>query len=243
MHNDKSVVSLHLFGFDFTPKILPTLLTVLLIPLFISLGIWQLHRADFKAAMLKELETRKHQAPLTLSDLDQPKAKEFSPVALKGHFDSNHQLLVQNQFYNHRIGYQVLTPLQLEDSSVVLVNRGWVPKHSTNFNVEELRQTVKGFILLPHQHIFSLGKPAEQKQWPKLIPNNSWEQIHRAYTIRKLRPFVVMADAGQTFSYQPNYQATTVSPQKHMGYAVQWFGFAIALFVIFIAVNTRRRKS
>lgn len=243
MHNDKPAVSLHLFGFYFTPKVLPTLLTALLIPVFISMGVWQLHRAEFKRTLSEDFAQRKHHKPLNYQEIKQPNKMEFYPVTLSGELDDRHQLLVENQFYQHQVGYQVLTPLHLENGSVVMINRGWAPQHTTNFNIDKKQQTVKGFIWLPHQHVFSLGQAPKQNTWPKLIPNSSWEQIQRAYTIEKLQPFMLMADAGQAFSYQPNYHPTTITPQKHMGYAIQWFGFAIALFIIFLVVNTHRSKS
>jgi cytochrome oxidase assembly protein ShyY1 len=31
-----------------------------------------------------------------------------------------------------------------------------------------------------------------------------------------------------------------ITPEKHVGYAVQWFGLATALLIIYLGVNTKR---
>jgi cytochrome oxidase assembly protein ShyY1 len=56
-----------------------------------------------------------------------------------------------------------------------------------------------------------------------------------------LYPYALVLDEGQPGLFQRDWQpGVTMTPEKHLGYAVQWFGLAVALLIIYVGVNTRR---
>lgn len=57
----------------------------------------------------------------------------------------------------------------------------------------------------------------------------------------QLAPLSLVLGAGQAGSLQYDWAPVeTISPEKHLGYAVQWFALAVALVIIYLGVNTRR---
>jgi surfeit locus 1 family protein len=101
-------------------------LTVVLCLLFVVLGHWQWGRAGQKTALWAEFERGAAQVvPLgarTTTDLPR-----YSRVRVEGRWEPQRQFLLDNRTHDGRAGYEVLTPLWLDDGRVVLVNRGWVP--------------------------------------------------------------------------------------------------------------------
>ena len=94
----------------FKPKFVPTFALFLILPIFLSLGFWQLNRAAEKKILLQQYEQRA-QRPLQLSDIKgEGKNYQYFPVVLTGHFDNQHSFLLDNKIYQRQAGYQVLTP-------------------------------------------------------------------------------------------------------------------------------------
>jgi len=103
-----------------------TLLTLTAVLLFVQLGLWQWHRAQQKAALQVQFDA----GSATLTDLGARATgalARYTRVRLQGAYDVQHQFLLDNISHNAMPGYEVLTPLSLQDGRTVLVNRGWVP--------------------------------------------------------------------------------------------------------------------
>lgn len=232
---------LHKVGVKFTPKWLPTLTTCLLVPLFCSMGTWQWHRAHEKRELLNAYRERQNAAPLTLSSVTHPALQEYYPIKISGLLDASRQLLVDNKYYQHRLGYVVLTPLQLPDQSVVLVNRGWVAREEVNqLDTSQRETTIQGIIHVLPQKIFQLGQIPAQKQWPKTIQNASWAEITRVMPNTHFHKFMILLEKDSKEGLIPIYKPSIMPPEKHLGYAFQWFAMAVTILVLFIVLNLRR---
>ena len=106
-----------------------TLFTVVMVSLMFSLGLWQLQRADEKAALASSFEERQRQRPAPVSELWNQSAESLAyvPVQVSGNYLADQYFLLDNQIHNGKFGYQVLNVLRLSDSAgSVLVNRGWI---------------------------------------------------------------------------------------------------------------------
>ena len=102
----------------FCPRPITSLLTLLFFILFVSLGFWQIDRAEQKRSQHSFFEKRQIKEAVNLD------------VNATGNFLEQHQILLDNQVHAGQAGYYVYTPFRLEDSEdIILVNRGWV---STN---------------------------------------------------------------------------------------------------------------
>ena len=103
-----------------------TLFALLILSLLLSLGVWQLHRAEEKRLAQAIFAAGREQAPLDLMQLAAQPA-QYARVQLHGHYDNARSFLLDNRVLHGRFGYEVLTVfIPANSSTAVLVNRGWV---------------------------------------------------------------------------------------------------------------------
>jgi surfeit locus 1 family protein len=233
-------------GTEFRPRLWPSLITLILLGILLSLGFWQLDRAEQKRALLAEYHgpgeaTVIRLEPGTVS-IDGRRYRFASAV---GRYDPAHQFLLDNRVHRGRVGYHVLTPFKLRDSQVaVLVNRGWVPIEGDRTRLpdphaDEMPKTVKGRIRQPPTGGFMLGEEVPRRGWPYRIQRIDLDRLQRelGYT---LLPVVLLLDPEQPDGFARDWTPLRFGPERNVGYAVQWFGLAAALLVIYLVVNLRR---
>ena len=96
----------------FRPGIIPTLVVMALLPVLVSLGFWQLSRAEQKRVLLTHYAERQHAAPLTVDQLLATAEPVFRRVQLRGHLDAEHSLLLDNRIRDGQPGVELLQPFQ-----------------------------------------------------------------------------------------------------------------------------------
>lgn len=222
-----------------------TLATVLLVPTLVALGFWQLERAEEKADLEARWSARQSEAPLPLANLtdDDPAQLAYRRVSLQGEFLAGHYLLLDNRMQQGRFGNEVVGLLALADSDqVVLVNRGWVPSDPARLVLPEVPEPQGPVSLTGHIYV-SPGKPyllAEQQlapPWPlriQALDNELLAPLVGTVTDAALYPHPVRIDSGQPEALAVAWQLVNASPEKHQGYAVQWFTMAAVLAIFFL---------
>jgi surfeit locus 1 family protein len=235
-------------AFEFSPALLPSLVTLVLLPVLVGLGMWQLDRAEWKQGLI---DTHKDRTGRARAPLDQLYAKgaevEYRAVAALGSYDLGHQLLLDNRTYNGQAGYHVLTPLVLADTDlVVLVNRGWIPLGQNRGILPELpgpadELVVNGILKLPPQRIFRLGMEEEAGTgWPRVVQQIDIPRLEELLG-RRLLPYLLLLDKDDEYGFIRDWRPVYgISPDKHRAYALQWFTLALVLLLIYIGVNTKR---
>ena len=105
------------------------LLCLALVVLFVNLGFWQLRRLDEKRERNARIEARRDAEPVGVAVAlrDGPEAAEYRRVRTQGRWDADETVLVRSRALNERAGYDVLTPLQADDGTTIVVNRGFAP--------------------------------------------------------------------------------------------------------------------
>ena len=199
------------------------MVTLLLLPVFTALGLWQLERAEQKRALVEHYEARSEDPPLHLSGT-QRDAEHLRNrrILARGHYDARHQLLLDNQIHRSRPGYHVLTPFRLEGDNVsVLVNRGWVSLGATrdqlpDVHVSQDPRTIAGKVHIPSAPPLLLGESGDTVPgWPKVI---QW--IDHAALERRLEtlllPFTLRLSPhsvdGYVRDWNPRYSASSCRP-------------------------------
>jgi cytochrome oxidase assembly protein ShyY1 len=110
-----------------------TLVSLLLIPTMIRLGIWQMHRYEERSARNQLVADALSAKPVPVETMTSPghtvtTNDRYHSVTAKGHFDTDDEVVVRRRTNSDdEVGYHVLTPFVLDDGKVVLVNRGWIP--------------------------------------------------------------------------------------------------------------------
>ncbi|HEY7775897.1 MAG TPA: SURF1 family cytochrome oxidase biogenesis protein, partial [Kineobactrum sp.] len=94
-----------------------------------------------------------------------------------------------------------------------------------------------GHIYVPPGQPFLLAEQQLSPPWPlrvQALEIDKLEPILATLTDSELFPHVVRIDAGQPGALEVNWQVVNASPEKHHGYAVQWFTMAAVLAIFFL---------
>lgn len=234
---------LHFGHWEFAPSLIPTLAVFILIPLLLSLGFWQLHRAVTKQQLLDQFSQRSKQSPQSLAE-NEP---VYTPVKVSGYYDPAHAILLDNRIVNHQLGYDVLIPFIVNDKKpALLLNLGWIAKSkcesaATCVNIlntlPQGRAEIIGLAVTP-EHNFVLAHPKLAIHWPFIIEDIQFKELAQLLN-RPLYSFTLLLPASNGFVAHWNI-ITTITPARHRGYAVQWFALALTLLILYFKLNIRR---
>jgi surfeit locus 1 family protein len=235
------------FGrYQFRPSLWPTLAFLLVLPGLLALGFWQLDRAEQKRALLAQIEAARAAPPTVLVErMPEPEALRFRRVRADGRYDSDHQFLLDNQVQQGRAGYLILTPLRIRGSDyAVLVNRGWHPVGPDRSQLPEVDvarepREIVGLATRGPSVGLRLGESgAGGEGWPRRIQYLDFDAMAAALPYRLL-PLVVDPAANGS-ALQARLEG--FGPQRHVGYAVQWFALAAALTALYGVLTISRRS-
>ena len=222
------------------------ILYLLLMILLIWLGFWQLGRAEQKRVFLQQQVAATEQSMVKMSaNLDIEKVR-YRSTELTGHYDSKQQYLFDNQILNGQVGYFVLTPFKIEDSDQwILINRGWVLLNKDrrilpNVAVSEQVHTITGRInRFPIMGIRLKGTEIPAKGWPSVLQLVDNQRIAKKSGYNFL-PFQIELDEKVSEGYVRDWKIKSkMPPEKHIAYAVQWFGLALTLSILFIGFTRK----
>ena len=219
-----------------------------------NLGAWQLRRAAQKIALQTALESRAQLAALSASDLAHSAAaaesQHYRAVRLRGRWVPEHSVFLDNRQMQDRVGFYLVTPLQLEDRpEAVLVQRGWVPRDQRdrtllpNVSTPAGLVEVVGHIAPPPARLYEFSAAASG-----VIRQNLDLGAFAAETGLRLAPLSVQqsdsaAAAGD--GLMRAWPRPAVDVQMHYGYAFQWFAMCAlmaGLYVWFQLVRPRLKR-
>ncbi len=231
--------------FRFEPEWRITLFTLVLVPVMVGLGFWQLQRAGEKAVLADSFERRQLQAPASPGELaDLPgSALAYRPARIDGTPLAEEYFLLDNRIQGGRFGYEVLAVVLLDDGSgAVLLNRGWIAGDAARQSLPRVppmpeRVSVTGHVYVPPGKPYLLAEQRLEPGWPKLLQAVEMDLL--APELEDLGgavalPYSVRIDSGQPGALGVDWQVVNISPQKHQGYAVQWFTMAGVLLVVYM---------
>lgn len=246
-------MKLNIGNWCFSPKIVTSLLALLFLYLFVSLGLWQLNRAEYKGEIYSEFEARQSAAAI---DFNQEKNNQLDKESLvwrelkaTGTFLEQYQILLDNQVEDTHAGYYVYTPFKLDQSEkFVLVNRGWL--------LASPDRTVPPELVLS-KDLVSIN--AVVKEIPKtglllkeMPPEKVSETIYRVQRINlqeleqltgvKLLPYIIRLEPESEHGYLRKWRLPGSDENMHLGYAFQWFAFAAVLLVIYLVLNIKKNR-
>ncbi|MBO6666932.1 SURF1 family protein [Parvibaculum sp.] len=225
----------------FRPMLWPTVMTLAALPVLIGLGLWQVERLQWKEALLQRIDTRLNgeaapmPAPGTWDAFD-AEAEEYRRVKLTGRF-------LPREFHHFTqdeggaAGYGIVSPLEVAEGAVVLVDRGFVPAalKEAHGGVPEGEVSFTGVLRAPQRRGPFDGQDDTQKNvWMVRDP----ARMGAALDGMKPAPFIVEAERGSFPGEWPKPKGTRVDiPNNHLDYALTWFGLAGVLAVIYIAYH------
>jgi cytochrome oxidase assembly protein ShyY1 len=224
----------------FRPGWRMTAFTVLLLPVVLSLGSWQLDRAVEK----RQFENAYMDRIGALARAPGAEVAPFERLRLEGEYEPGRYFLLDNQTRNGEVGYGVVSSFLATDGRRWLINRGFIAGDRARRSLPEVR-TPAGPVRLtglvwPELGLMPVfGENAWPEGWPKRVQRLEVERM------AALLPDTVAAEirlepgAPGVFAAAP--LELNMPASKHTGYAVQWFGLAAALTIGYVIFGFKRQ--
>ncbi|MEM9280092.1 MAG: SURF1 family protein [Pseudomonadota bacterium] len=205
-----------------------------------ALGTWQVKRMLWKEDLIEQVNNRISQQPVNLLDLlSNPVAKEsheYIPVSASGTFDHESEVYFFTTGRTGRSGWNVHTPLILENGKALIVNRGFVPfeMKSPSERLEgqlESSQSVTGLLRFPllEKPFGSLENSLDSREF-------YWRNVAEMSSLMgsddglEFLPVIVDANDAPNPGGWPQGATTIISfPNNHLQYAITWYGLALTL--------------
>ena len=237
--------SLTCFNIRFTPSWLMIILALLFISLFTRLGFWQIQRADQKERMLAAKAELAKKAPIEWS-ANQILPLQYQRIKVQGYYLPD-LFLLDNQHQNHQFGYDVISPLLLNDGTLVMVDRGWILGDSTrrSFPKVDIPQELiklKGNVYFPSTNQWLLGPNMEKKEDKIIILELLDAKLVGQVLQKKVYPFIIRLDKQEPFGFVREWATVSMPPERHLAYALQWFVMALVILIIFVALNVKKQN-
>ncbi len=237
--------------------------------LTVSLGNWQMRRAEEKAAAQRLLDAAQASGPVRLDGaaLADPRKLSGMRVELTGRFQDRYAIFIDNRSYRGRAGFHVLTPFASDSlDRPVLVLRGWVPQDPAQRSrlpalpEGEGLQRIVARVQTDLEQALELAAAVEPGPGDRLWQNASVARVARwsgldlaPLVLRQLDPESEPKAAAPSGSSPPAVAAPNAfirdwpSPgtgvDKHHGYAFQWYSMAAAIAGLWLWFFRRKIKS
>ncbi len=215
--------------------------------LLISLGFWQLDRADEKRAIEDQI-ARANSGDVELIDSAEfLKDKEYYHVRLQGSYIGDKQFIYDNQIVDQISGYYVLTPFILKGASkAVLINRGFIPWSGrrdklANVDIGEKLTEVKVQISIPIKRM-ELKVSETTGDFPVLIQALDLDEMSTIAALDFVSVVGLLSPESEN-GFVRQWEPYTGSIERHIGYAIQWFLMALVLAFIGIRLAFKQRKN
>ena len=235
--------------------ILPGVLSLAALAVLISLGNWQMQRLSWKENLIATISARVNEPVRALPpaatwpsfDID---ANEYRAFFARGRFRHQNEVQVYTVLSEPKgsfagAGYWVLTPFELEDGGIVIVNRGFVPQELKN-PASRAEGQAEGIV-----RIAGLLRAREQPNYftpTNDLAKNAWYHrdpaaIAHAFNLKNVAPFMLDAtgEYRPDMLPQPNETKLTFT-NNHLGYALTWYGLACTLIGVFTAFAWQRLR-
>lgn len=234
------------FKFLLTPKwILLTLVCLAMLPAFQALSNWQWHRLYDRQSVNVEIQSQIDKEPIALSELlittdglkTVPEDVQWRTVEMTGIWLQDQQVLVRKKSLESDLGLWVVTPLQLVDGTVVMINRGWTAAANSAVDSPEVAPVPTGTIEV-------LGRlrdvPVRTKPAPTDLPDG---QVDRIVPIEILDSRATLSNAYvEMTASRPESKSSDirslpepeVTEGAHRSYALQWLFFEIMTVIAWI---------
>lgn len=226
--------------FALTPRWFGYLALVVVFAIVCSmLGMWQFQRRAEARAAIDLVEANYDREPVPVSDVletldSYQKSQQWTPVLLTGRYLIDHELLARNRPLNGQPGFEVLTPLQLDDGTVFVVDRGWVPVGSKQDAPDVVPPAPEGPVAVVAR--LKGGEPTlPGRSAPAGTNQIATIQLDEIATLLDLPSYTGAYGLVASETPEPSQTAAqTVKPEPdegpHLSYALQWFVFALIAF-------------
>ena len=212
-------------------RVLPTLAAIIVAATTVSLGMWQLRRAEEREALAAQQEATAKAPPIVLGrePLSRPESFSLHPMSASGHWLGDRTVFLDNQIHKGQVGFDVITPLRIEGSDMhLIVDRGWIAGTGNRSQLPDVTTpagmvTVSGFARPANVRFKELGATVQE--------GRIWENItvdrYAAWSRLKLQPVILQQTDAVADGLIRDWPKAGSGSERNRGYALQWFAMAI----------------
>ena len=236
---------------QFQAYFLPTLAYITFMVLLLWLGYWQLDRASQKTELFSAFASGDTEA-MRLDDALEKAQPRYQRVGIRGSFLQDKQYLIDNMVHKGQVGLHVLTPFRTTAGELIMVNRGWISlaaKHGPLTDLDNLLNYssvtlgLTGRLDKMLRPGLLLDTEIPDSVYPKTVQFPTFEQLSTDLK-EPIVQWQVLLDAEPANSnvkaYVREWSPHEMGPERHLGYAVQWFALAFTLTIIFLILSFPR---
>jgi len=212
-----------------------------MLALLLSLGRWQLNRADEKQARQALYDARIAESPVVLTGaVASADPLLYRRLRASGRWLAQKQIYIDNRIQAGRAGFHVITPLQLDSGAAVLVNRGWITRDARYPKAPPIpvpagRVEASGLAVRPPERFRELSS--------EVVAGNVWQNLsierYAAHSGLALLPVVILSDRPAP-GLAPVVEKPDAGVAKHHEYALTWYALALTTLALWLGLNLRR---
>ena len=234
---------IQLMNIYFRPLLWPSIFSVIIFAILFSFGTWQVKRLFWKEALIERYTIQSQSNPIKNPSKLDSSINEFKSVEFTGSFLHKNEIYITGKTYEGNAGFHVITPFELNNNKIILINRGWVSEGYRNpekrkFSLVEGQILIKGIIRYPQKKGYFVPendgkngfwftiKPNEIINFLNLTPN----KVINNYYIDALRQ-------GEKLTLPIGVTGKPKLRNQHLSYAVTWYGLALSLLFVYFSYH------
>lgn len=215
-----------------------------------ELGFWQLSRAHEKQARLEKLANNNLPIIESLNSIEQNFIDNFGTVELQVELSKRINLLIENKIQNGKLGYHVLNLVEdIKSGRFVLVNRGWIAGKANRSDLPLVKLPPNDWSITAKVYQINkqiLSSAAELENHGKVLRLPVMD-VHMLSLLEErfgvtIEPYLLRLDKDVSNVFDIDWAWISMSPDKHLGYALQWFGLSLAFLIISLFVLIKKRN-
>jgi surfeit locus 1 family protein len=211
----------------------PGVMAMVMLAVLLGLGTWQVMRLQWKLGLLAQIARAEAAPAVPLPAAPDPFTKVQATGHLRDDLSASYGAEVRDTPVGTELGTQLITPLEVPDGDVILVDRGWVPdKRPHPIARAEGDVTVEGYVRpSDKQSMFSATDNLAAREFYTLDAS----AIGSALGLHRVASFILVGRGPSPPEHYPDpAHHLPRPPNNHLSYAITWYGLAVALVVIFV---------
>ena len=194
--------------------------------IFITLGVWQLYRLEWKLKLISEINNAISSEPVQFNSNS---IKNFQKVSFEGKIDNEKIIYLYSLNEEGEPGFDIINPINIENKNF-LINRGWVKMNEKNNPF--FTNTEKFVGIFREKSKSSYFKPEND------LSNNYWFKLEdndlEKHTGLKFSNYIIyLTSSNLSIIPKPKNISANLS-NNHLKYALTWFSLAISIFLIYL---------
>lgn len=203
----------------------------------VLLGNWQFARRAEAQAEIVRIDTNYDAKPIALESVMEPSDRfvddehKWLPVTMTGTYLADQQMVVRNRPFETKIGFNLIAPLRLEDGTIFMIDRGWVPAGPSAESPESVPEPPAGPVTVTVR--LKAGEPVIPGRVSSSDDSGtiSLATVNLAEIGAILGAPMYISAFGQLISEEPSTEHGELAtrPERdegpHLSYALQWYVF------------------